>query len=490
MRPVRSISVAAALGLATILIAPSTSIAKFGDEYGAVVPGNVDLSPREIQIALAWTGHFNGIADGQLGPRTQRAIRRWQRANGLDATGELTNDQRFMLMLQRGEGESKLGWTQFTQDKVGYTIGYPSVLFKQTTPLEYGGIEFASADGEYLLRVEVEPSSEEFQEYIDKLGTSNLSRKITYEARPSDSYPNRYVVSGVFLQRRYFYTVIEHRDGLFIGFTFSQIIELSEDKADQPAPQAIANDSNEAGARITVSLLNSFVVPDMPGSAPQTPEIAETELPAAEETEPSMTELPDPTRAQRVANLAPNQLFDNVKDSVFKLVSVRRNANDKYERIAEGSAVAISKQHLFTNCHVLEGGEIYFIQMNEVIIQASIHASKPADDQCILQVQNDLPAHVPVAKLDTVVMGQHVYAIGYPIGVRSLSDGIVSSLFVNDRPPKIQVTAPISPGSSGGGLFDEKGNLVGITTYRLREADSMNFAIAAEDFLSTTGVGD
>ena len=40
----------------------------------------------------------------------------------------------------------------------------------------------------------------------------------------------------------------------------------------------------------------------------------------------------------------------------------------------------------------------------------------------------------------------------------------------------------IPRGSSGGGLFDAYGNLVGITTFLLREAQNLNFAIAAEDF--------
>ena len=47
----------------------------------------------------------------------------------------------------------------------------------------------------------------------------------------------------------------------------------------------------------------------------------------------------------------------------------------------------------------------------------------------------------------------------------------------------IQTTAPISPGSSGGGLFDESGNLIGITTFMVSEGQSLNFAIATEDYL-------
>jgi S1-C subfamily serine protease len=46
----------------------------------------------------------------------------------------------------------------------------------------------------------------------------------------------------------------------------------------------------------------------------------------------------------------------------------------------------------------------------------------------------------------------------------------------------IQFTAAISPGSSGGGLFDARGNLVAITSYSLKGAQGINFAIPAEDF--------
>ena len=46
----------------------------------------------------------------------------------------------------------------------------------------------------------------------------------------------------------------------------------------------------------------------------------------------------------------------------------------------------------------------------------------------------------------------------------------------------VQTTAPISPGSSGGALVDSKGALVGITTFLLKDAENINFAIAAEEF--------
>jgi S1-C subfamily serine protease len=46
----------------------------------------------------------------------------------------------------------------------------------------------------------------------------------------------------------------------------------------------------------------------------------------------------------------------------------------------------------------------------------------------------------------------------------------------------IQTDAALSSGSSGGGLFDSRGNLVGITTFTIAEGENLNFAIAAEEF--------
>ena len=73
---------------------------------------------------------------------------------------------------------------------------------------------------------------------------------------------------------------------------------------------------------------------------------------------------------------------------------------------------------------------------------------------------------VPLAS-DAVVVGQTVYALGAPAGLElTLSAGLVSALRLDDaeRLTAIQTSAAISPGSSGGGLFDDQGRLIGITT--------------------------
>jgi tetratricopeptide (TPR) repeat protein len=77
-------------------------------------------------------------------------------------------------------------------------------------------------------------------------------------------------------------------------------------------------------------------------------------------------------------------------------------------------------------------------------------------------------------------VGVPVYAVGAPQGLElSLSDGIVSQLR-GGPPPLIQTTAAISPGSSGGGLFDGEGRLVGLTALYVEGGQSLNFAMPVE----------
>lgn len=60
---------------------------------------------------------------------------------------------------------------------------------------------------------------------------------------------------------------------------------------------------------------------------------------------------------------------------------------------------------------------------------------------------------------------------------RTVSEGIVSGIRGHEPGEWLQLSAPISPGSSGGGLFDLQGRLVGLTTFTLRESQNLNFAV-------------
>jgi len=81
-------------------------------------------------------------------------------------------------------------------------------------------------------------------------------------------------------------------------------------------------------------------------------------------------------------------------------------------------------------------------------------------------------------------VGEVVFTIGSPEGlINTLGDGLLSGLRRSeDGIEYVQITAPVSPGSSGGGVFDDRGNLIGISTFTIRDAQNLNFAIAASHF--------
>jgi hypothetical protein len=97
---------------------------------------------------------------------------------------------------------------------------------------------------------------------------------------------------------------------------------------------------------------------------------------------------------------------------------------------------------------------------------------------------------VTIATLDKLGVGDKVVAIGNPRGLEgSVSEGIVSAIRGSEDLKILQITAPISPGSSGGPLFSADGKVVGVTTATLRDSQSLNFAVPASLLSTLRGKG-
>jgi hypothetical protein len=149
--------------------------------------------------------------------------------------------------------------------------------------------------------------------------------------------------------------------------------------------------------------------------------------------------------------------------------------------IAFGSGVVIGKAVVLTNCHVAMRGAKIAIRINDVVMPATIQLADEALDLCRLNVAGLGAPAVAISGVGSLRTGQRVYAIGAPQGLDlTISDGIVSALRKVDEGTVIQTTAPISPGSSGGGLFDTAGRLVGIMTFQHRYGQNLNFALPAD----------
>lgn len=178
----------------------------------------------------------------------------------------------------------------------------------------------------------------------------------------------------------------------------------------------------------------------------------------------------------RSTALTPDQVFQQVSGSV---VTVRAlNANET--PIKTGSGVVIAPQTVITNCHVIAKSKFVQIRQGKVSYEATLEYPDPDRDLCQLKVPDLNAKPVAMAKsMDTLKVGEKVYAIGSPLGLDlTLSEGIISGLrdIFEDSVPLIQTTASISQGSSGGGLFNQNGQLIGITTFFAKYGQNLNFA--------------
>jgi Tfp pilus assembly protein PilF len=174
--------------------------------------------------------------------------------------------------------------------------------------------------------------------------------------------------------------------------------------------------------------------------------------------------------------LTPGEVFEAVKDSVV----VVKSLDSKGKEAGMGSGVMLPSGKVGTNCHVVEGGASFQVGRKTTFLPATLDAGDRDKDICLLDTPGLKGRAAQLGKAAKLKVGEAVYAVGAPQGLElSLSNGIVSQLR-GDKAPLIQTTAAISPGSSGGGLFDAQARLVGFTTLYIEGAQSLNFAVPVE----------
>ena len=189
---------------------------------------------------------------------------------------------------------------------------------------------------------------------------------------------------------------------------------------------------------------------------------------------------------------APPPSETNVAEAVFEnvwqsIVVIRQGEN-------QGSGVIVRPNMVATNCHVVDSYDRIVIYKHDnrrattdTTFNAVIRHQDEDRDFCLLNVAGLQGKPAKVRRYDTLKIGEDVYAVGSPKGLDlSLSSGIISQLrqAVNNR--SIQTDAAISPGSSGGGLFDSDSNFIGILTRKIADekAEGLGFAIPAELILN------
>lgn len=144
------------------------------------------------------------------------------------------------------------------------------------------------------------------------------------------------------------------------------------------------------------------------------------------------------------------------------------------------SELVLSDQ-VVTNNHVVEGSASVRVKQGEKVWPARVVRNDSEHDLCLIQVDGLRAPSVVLRKSSQLVIGDKVYALGAPKGLElTISEGLVSGLRDYKGGRLVQTTAAISHGSSGGGLFDSSGRLIGITSFSLSEGQTLNFALPTE----------
>jgi hypothetical protein len=137
-----------------------------------------------------------------------------------------------------------------------------------------------------------------------------------------------------------------------------------------------------------------------------------------------------------------------------------------------------------TNLHIIAGAQQAKITLHDkrVFTDIEVLAADRRHDLAILRIPaKDLPT-LPSGDSNVLKAGDRIVAIGNPLGLETtVSDGLISAVReINPGLRLLQISAPISPGSSGGPLFNERGEVVGVTTLFSAEGQNLNFAVPVE----------
>ena len=188
------------------------------------------------------------------------------------------------------------------------------------------------------------------------------------------------------------------------------------------------------------------------------------------------------------------KIIINNEDYVYmKMYPTSTNSADNPSALQEwsGTGFALNHGYVVTNYHVIENAKSVSIQgiSGDFSTQynATIVATDKNNDLALLQITDtdfkgfgSIPYNVKTTVSD---VGEDIFVLGYPLtgtmgNEIKLTTGVISSKtgFQGDV-SLYQISAPIQPGNSGGPLFDQKGNLIGVVNAKHKGAENVGYAI-------------
>ncbi len=178
--------------------------------------------------------------------------------------------------------------------------------------------------------------------------------------------------------------------------------------------------------------------------------------------------------------LSPEEIARKAFPSAVSLLLFDSSGN----ALKSGSGFFVRDGIIATNYHVIEGasaGIAKSVGRQNKLVLRNVLAANAKVDLALVEVAKAGTPCLSISNGKRLSVGQKVYAIGNPEGLEgTFSEGIVSSIREVGEDYYIQMTAPISSGSSGGPVLNEFGVVVGVSVATIMNGQNLNFAVPSE----------
>jgi len=175
------------------------------------------------------------------------------------------------------------------------------------------------------------------------------------------------------------------------------------------------------------------------------------------------------------------QTAEQIAKEVFEstVLLVMEDANGQPTSL--GSGFFVSNGIIASNLHVIENASRGYVRVIGSETRYNIDGITGIDskrDLALLKISIPQSLSLNFGNSDAIQVGETVYAVGNPLGLEgTFSQGIISGIRNIGSDKLLQITAPISPGSSGGPVLNSNGDVIGISVATFSSGQNLNFAI-------------
>ena len=179
--------------------------------------------------------------------------------------------------------------------------------------------------------------------------------------------------------------------------------------------------------------------------------------------------------------IAPAQTAEQIAEKTLAATVYLEMKDRNGATLGFGSGFFVKENLIATNYHVIEGaaqGTAKLVGKYTTYTIEGITAIDEKNDLALLKVTAYGITPLPLGDSDNVRIGATVYVAGNPKGLEgTFSNGIISSRRDRYTQERLQMTAPISPGSSGGPVLNRRGEIIGVSFMTIEGGQNLNFAI-------------